>query len=354
VARFLKKRDTQVGRSPGAPVFIGAQKIEEPRLRKIEYSATVLDDAYIRDVKGFGPPAPEAPYCWLNIDGLHDPELMAAIGSSFHLPGLVLEDVTNTGQRPKFEEFSDAVFVTLKMLSLDQDHTTIQAEQFSAVLKENCLLTFQEKPGDLFDPVRFRLQKPGGRLRNRRPDYLLYALLDCIFENYLKTVEILGERIEAIDEVVLDKPTPALLEEINFFRREVAYISKAVRPAREIVFRMVRTENDLVSTTLNPFLMDLVDMAEQTVDAVDSYREMLNDHLNSYNMVMNNRLAETMKFLTMFATIFIPLSFLAGVYGMNFEIMPELHFRYGYYVVLGIMACVAVSMLVYFKKKNWL
>ena len=354
MARFLKKRDRQLGRSPGAPVFLGSQKIDKPRVRKIEYTGTTFIDEFVEDPFSLQAFQPGKAHWWLNVDGLHEPELMSVLGSSFGLLGLVLEDVVNTGQRPKFEEFPDSIFVTLKMLSLGEDQTRINAEQFSAVLLENGLLTFQEKPGDAFDPVRARLKKPGGRLRGANPDYLLYALLDCIFENYLKTIEVLGEKIETFDEEVLDNPTPQLLEEINIYRREVAYIRKAVRPAREIVFRMIRTESDLVSPATQPYLRDLADMAEQTVDAVDIYREMLNDHLNSYNMVMNNRLGEVMKFLTMFATIFIPLSFLAGVYGMNFETMPELHFRYGYYTILGVMGGVVVSMLTYFKKKKWL
>ncbi|GAU08254.1 magnesium/cobalt transporter CorA [Desulfoplanes formicivorans] len=354
MARFLKKRDQQLGRTPGSPVFIGQQKIDRPRIRKIDYSASTLHDAFFPDMEGMTPPQAGEPCCWLNIDGLHDAGLMTTLGSLFNLPSLVLEDVVNTGQRPKFEAFSESVFVTLKMLFFDRDHTMIQSEQFSAILQDNCLLTFQEKPGDIFDPVRTRLQNAGGRLRNSGPDYLLYALLDCIFENYLKAVEVLGERIEAFDEEILEDPSSELLEEINIYRREVSYVRKAVYPAKEIVLRMVRTESELVSAATQPFVRDLADMVEQTMDAVDIYREMLSDHLSSYNMVMNNKLSETMKFLTMFATMFIPLSFLAGVYGMNFESMPELHFKHGYYVILGIMGGIAVAMLAYFKKKHWL
>jgi len=354
MARFLKKRDRQLGRTPGSPVFIGLQKIDTPRIRKIDYSASFLHDAFIPDAACLTPPQSEDTCCWLNIDGLHDADLMTTMGAAFNLPSLVLEDVVNTGQRPKFEAFSESIFVTLKMLSLDKDHNMIQSEQVSAILQKNTLITFQEKPGDSFDPVRTRLERPKGRLRNAGPDYLLYALLDCVFENYLRTVEVLGQRIEAFDDEILNDPSPQLLEEINAYRREVSYVRKSVHPAKEIVLKMIRTESELVDSTTQPFLRDLADMIEQTMDAVDVYREMLGDHLNSYNMVMNTKLSETMKFLTMFATIFIPLSFLAGVYGMNFETMPELHFKHGYFVILGIMGGVAVAMLTYFKKKNWL
>jgi magnesium transporter len=222
------------------------------------------------------------------------------------------------------------------------------------VLTGRCLVTFQEQPGDVFEPVRERIRRQSGRLRRRGPDYLLYALLDCVFENYLKVIEILGDRIEAFDEDLLDAPSPELLEEINVYRREMAFVRRAVRPAREIALKLVKTENELVSEEINPYLRDLEDMAEQVAEAVETYREMLNDHLNSYNMAVANRLNDVMKFLTIFATIFIPLSFLAGVYGMNFEFMPELKLRYGYFILLGGMACVAVGMLLYFKKRKWI
>jgi len=354
MARFLKKRDQETGRSPGSLIFVGQQKTDTPRLRLIDYDQEMLKDDFIDSLDTLSACTNSQSTSWLNIDGLHVPDLMSQVGNLFDLSSLILEDIVNTGQRPKLEEFPDALFVTLKMLSLDEELGRINAEQLSAVLTGNCLITFQEKPGDVFDPVRERLRRQSGRLRRLGADYLLYTLLDCVFENYLKVVEILGERIEEFDEEVLGNPTPDLLEEINLYRREMAYIRKAVRPAREIILKLAKTENEIITPQIAPFIRDLHDMAEQVVDAVDIYREMLNDHLNSYNMAVTNRLNDVMKFLTVFATIFIPLSFLAGVYGMNFEIMPELHYRNGYFILLGIMGTVAAVMLAYFKKRKWI
>lgn len=354
MARFLRKRDKTAGRSPGSLVFVGDQKTDKPRLRIIDYDTMMLRDEFIESVESLSGCKSTASTSWLNIDGLHISELMTKIRDTFGLSPLMLEDIVNTGQRPKIEEFPDTVFVTLKMLALSEDQTKIHAEQLSAVLTGKCLLTFQEKPGDVFEPVRERIKRQTGRLRKLGADYLLYTLLDCVFENYLKVIEIMGERIEEFDEEVLTNPTPALLEEINTYRREMAYIRKAVRPAREIVLKLAKLENDLISPDISPFLRDLMDMAEQTIDAVDVYREMLNDHLNSYNMAISNRLNDVMKFLTVFATIFIPLTFLAGIYGMNFEVIPELKHRNGYYILLGVMAAVAISMLAYFKKRKWI
>lgn len=354
MARFLKKRDSKRGRSPGSLVFIGKQKVEKPRLRIIDYDPDTLRDEFLESPESLLPCAMSSSTSWLNVDGLHVQDIMRAISETFGVSSLILEDIVNTGQRPKMEEFPDALFVTLKMLSLNENKTSIHAEQLSLVLQARCLLTFQEQPGDVFEPVRGRIRNKTGRLRKLGPDYLLYTLLDCVFENYLKVIEVMGERIEEFDDAVMNDPTPELLEEINSYRREIAYIRKAVRPAREIALKLVKIDNELISPVIHHYLKDLLDMAEQAHDSVEIYREMLNDQLNSYNMVITNKLNDVMKFLTIFATIFIPLSFLASVYGMNFEFMPELHYKYGYYALLAAMISVAVVMLLFFKKKKWL
>lgn len=354
MARFLKNSDQTAGLPPGSLIFVGQRKTDVPLLRIIDYDGDALREETVTDADVLRPCLTSDATSWINVDGLHDAGVMRRVGEAFAIPSLVLEDIVNTGHRPKLEEYPDHLFITLKMLSLDEDENRIQAEQLSCVLTGKCLITFQEQPGDVFEPVRDRIRRQSGRLRQRGPDYLLYALLDRVFENYLKVVEVLGERIEEFDEEVLDDPSAELLEEINAYRREMAYIRKAVRPAREITLKLVRTENDLVADETLPFLRDLLDLAEQTSDAVEIYREMLGDHLNSYNMAVTNRLNDVMKFLTIFATIFIPLSFLAGVYGMNFEVMPELKYPYGYFILLGFMGCVAGGMLLYFKKKKWI
>lgn len=354
MARFLKKNDKTAGKPPGSLIFVGQQKTDEPRLRIIDYDGETLRDEIVRDVDGLAPCLASGTTSWLNVDGLHVPEVMERVGRAFSVSPLILEDIVNTDHRPKMDEYPDLIFITLKMLSINAAHDRISSEQLSCVLTGRCLLTFQEQPGDVFEPVRDRIRHQSGRLRRRGPDYLLYALLDCVFENYLKVIEILGERIEAFDEEVLDDPSPELLEEINLYRREMAFVRRAVRPAREIALKLARSENELVTEEITPYLRDLTDMAEQTAEAVETYREMLNDHLNSYNMAVANRLNDVMKFLTIFATIFIPLSFLAGVYGMNFEFMPELKFRYGYFFLLGGMAAVVAGMLLYFKKRKWI
>jgi magnesium transporter len=354
MARFLKKRRHKAGQSPGAIVFVGERKIETPRLRVMDFDAEGVREAAPEDSSGLAYYSRLSSTSWVNVDGVHDAQLLREMGEAFAIPSLVLEDIANTGQRPVFEAFPDVLFVSLKMLSLAEDALTVRAEQLSAVLTPTCVLTFQERPGTIFEPVRERIRRPSGRLRRLGPTYLLYALLDCVFENALRVVETLGERIEDLEDDVLSDPGPELVETLTTARREMAYVRKAVRPAREVVLRMLRSDSDLIPESVTPYLRDLRDMAEQTVDVVEVYREMLGDHLAAYNMAVANRLNDVMKFLTIFSTIFIPLSFLAGVYGMNFDVMPELHTRYGYFILLGIMGTVAAGMLVYFRYRKWL
>lgn len=354
MARFLKKQDKKMGHSPGTLIFVGQQKTDKPRLRVIDYDSSMLHDEFLESVEGLSKYTQTSSTSWLNIDGLHYPDLMASIGTIFKISPLVLEDILNTAQRPKLEDDTDAVFISIKMLSYDNTENIVHSEQLSAVLTQGCLLTFQEQPGDVFEPVRERIRRNNGRLRSLGPDYLLYALIDCVFENYLKAIEAMGDEIEDFDKEILENPTPELLEKINTYKLEMAYINKAVRPAKEVILKLAKIDNQLVSPEIKPYLRDLMDMAQQAADAVEVYREMLNGHLNIYNMAITNRLNDIMKFLTIFATIFIPLSFLAGIYGMNFEFMPELHYKNGYYLLLSIMGVVALAMLLYFKKKKWI
>lgn len=354
MARFLKNFDKKAGKSPGSLIFVGQQKTEEPRLRIIDYDTSMIRDEYIQKIDEAAWAKETNTTSWINIDGLHDTELVKNIGDFFCLPSMTLADIINTGQRPKIDEHPDHIFISMKMLFLDEDQGTVKAEQISAILTEKYLVTFQEQPGDVFDPVRERIKRQSGRLRRKGPDYLLYNLIDCILENYLKVIEKLGERIEEMEDEVLANPTSDLLEEINLYRRETAYIRKNVRPAREIIAKINKLDSDIISTDTIPYLRDLSELSELAVDSVEIYKEMLAAHVTTYNMAMGNRLNEIMQFLTIFATLFIPLTFLAGIYGMNFDIMPELHYKHSYFILLGVMFTVALGMLLYFRRRKWL
>jgi magnesium transporter len=266
----------------------------------------------------------------------------------------VLEDIVNTGQRPRMEEYDNYLFFALKMMRYDPAAGKIRSEQLTMVLGKTFLLTFQEQPGDVFEPVRERIRKQKGRIRKVGIDYLAYALLDTVVDNYLFIIERLGEEIEDIENEILDNPTHDILFKINAYKREMNYLRKTIRPVREFILQLSRVDSDLIQSPTLPFFKDLLDLSNQAVDAIDSYREMLSDHLNIYDSRISNRLNEIMKVLTIFSAIFIPLTFIAGIYGTNFENVPELHFRYSYFIMWGVMVTVALFMLRFFRSKKWL
>lgn len=356
MARFIKKDDKKAGLPPGSLIFVGQQKVDAPRIRVIRYGEHTLTDDFLKDQEELACSLErfeEDAVCWVNIDGLHETGVIEHLGTRFSIPALVLEDILNTGQRPKLEDHPEYVFVTLKLLYLNESETLVHSEQLSLLLKDKLLITFQERPGDVFEPVRDRIRRKSGKIRSRGADYLLYALLDSVLENYLKVIEALGESIEDLEEDILDRPGPLVLEEISAHRRENAYLRKAIRPVREIVTQLAKVDSGLIGDGVQPYLRTLSDMERKAAEAVEIYKELLSDHLMKYNMALGNRLNDIMKFLTVFSTIFIPLSFLAGVYGMNFQTMPGLAFPYGFHVLLGCMGALALGMLLYFKLKKW-
>lgn len=354
MARFLKKKNEVVGQVPGELVFIGEQKVTESTIRVIDYDQEKLSEQELRDIKE-GLPYKETPtVTWININGLHETELIREIGKGFNLHALVLEDIVNTGQRPRMEEYDSYLFFVLKMMRYDQTSGKIISEQLSMVLGKTFLLTFQEQPGDVFEPVRERIRKQKGRIRKVGIDYLAYALLDTIVDNYLLVIEHLGEQIEEIETRILDNPTQAVLANINAYKREMNYLRKTIRPAREFILQLSKLDSELVEEKTRPFVKDLLDLSNQAVDVIDSYRDMLSDLLNIYDSRVNNRMNEIMKVLTIFSAIFIPLTFIAGIYGTNFEYLPETKFHYGYFFMWGLMIVVAGVMLRFFRRKGWL
>ena len=354
MARFFKKREEIKGLSPGSLVFVGNKKVDNIRIRVIDYDRAQLKEDELKDIAEGAEFKRTNTVTWINVDGLHDLSLMKEIGSTFDLHPLLLEDIMNTGQRPKFEEFENCLFLVLKMLRYDKEKQMIIAEQLSMVLGVTFLLTFQEQPGDVFEPVRERIRKQKGRIRGAGIDYLAYALLDTVVDNYIFIIERLGEQIEDIEEEVLGKAEPAVMEKINAFKREMNFLRKSVRPAREAIIQLSKLDSELINDQTIPFLKDLQDLITQAAEAIDTYRDMLSDQLNLYNSVVGNRMNDIMKVLTIFAAIFIPLTFIAGIYGTNFEYLPELKFKYSYFFFWGVMLAVAGVMLIFFRKKNWL
>jgi len=354
MARFLKKKAATIGQVPGALVFVGEQRVEEVSIRVIDYDQNQLSEKELQDISEGLAYKNSSTVSWININGVHDLKLINEIGKGFGLHALVLEDIVNTGQRPRMEEYDNYMFFALKMMSYESADGKIHSEQLTMVLGETFLLTFQEQPGDVFEPVRERIRKQKGRIRKVGIDYLAYALLDSVIDNYLFIIERLGEEIEEIETEILDNPTQEVLSRINAYKREMNYLRKTIRPAREFILQLSRVDSDQIQPETVPFFKDLLDLANQAVDAIDSYREMLSDHLNIYDSRISNRLNEIMKVLTIFSAIFIPLTFIAGIYGTNFENLPELHYHYSYFIMWGVMVVVALFMLRFFRRKDWL
>jgi len=350
----LHRRISKKGLPPGTITYVGRDQTNAVTLEVIH-----LGEEGVRQTR---PDTPEscavyvdAPgLTWINLDGLHDPDILTRLGAVFHLHPLVLEDIAHTGQRPKLDELDGALFVVLKMLRYNEDLRTIEDEQVSFVLRKNILLTFQEKGGgDVFGEVRKRLLAGSGKLAKSGPDYLMYGLIDAVVDNYFVVLERMGEDIEEVEEALLASPTPGELETIHGLRREALFLRRFIWPLREVLARLDKGGTPLIEDATIVYLRDLYDHTIQVMDTVETFRDMLSGMLDLYLSNVSLKLNETMKVLTMISTIFIPLSFLASLYGMNFRHMPELETQYGYFVVLGIMACSVTGMLLFFRRKGW-
>lgn len=289
---------------------------------------------------------------WVDVDGVHDTEVLQGLAECFDLHPLVLEDIVNTTQRPKLEDYGEYIYLVARMLRWEEDDLTI--EQVSIVLGPTFVLSFQEQHGDVFDPMRDRLRKGVSRARGLGPDYLAYWLIDVLVDNYFLVLEKIGDRVEMLEEEVVAEPTTETLRAIHELKREILFLRQSVWPLREVISNLQRGELGLVTSTTTIYLRDLYDHTIQVIDAVESLRDTTASMLDIYLSTQSNRMNEIMKVLTIIATIFMPLTFIAGIYGMNFAAMPELHHPWGYPVVLLVMAGLAGSMAYYFRRKGWL
>jgi magnesium transporter len=351
--RLFRVRRKPAGLAPGTPVFVGEQRVERPRISVFDYDDNRCEERELSSVADCRPLRESPTVTWLNVDGVHDTALVERLGECFGLHPLVVEDVVNTTQRPKLEDYGDYIYIVVRMFRRGPDGELL-SEQVSLVLGPNFVLSFQEAPGDVFDPVRARLREHKGRLRKLGPDYLLYALLDAVVDHLFTVLEPVGDRIEDLEEILVARPGPEALHTIHALKRELVHLRKSVWPLREVVSGLERLESKLVRKTTGVFLRDVYDHTIQVIDVVETFRDTVGGMLDVYLSSISNRMNEVMKVLTIIATIFIPLTFIAGIYGMNFRNMPELGWPWAYFAVLGLMAAVALAMLVYFKRKKWL
>lgn len=350
--KLVQKRSKKTGLPPGTLVHIGEQKANRVTVAVFRYSGAGCEERQAEQPDLLSPPADES-VVWINVSGVHKMDVLETLGKQFVLHPLLLEDVANTDQRPKLDDYETYFFLVMKMLSLT-DAKEIVVEQVSFVLGRNYVISFQENGTDVFQPVRDRLRGGKGRLRQSGADYLLYALVDAIVDQYFAVLESTGEKIEALQQTVVDDPKPETLNDIHALKGQLLFLRRAVWPLRDVMNNLSRTDCPFVQEATKLFFRDVYDHVVQIVDTIETLREMVSASLDIYLSSVSYRLNAVMRVLTVITTIFMPLSFIASIYGMNFEHMPELRSRWGYPLVLAVMIAVGVGMLVLFRKKRWL
>lgn len=353
MARFLKKSKQEIGVSPDELLFRGKQKTDEITLRIIDYDSENLSENAISKVQEALEFQEKNSVTWLNVDGLHNASIMEEISKGFNLDSLILADVMNTRIRPKVTEHQNCIFISIKMLQQDPETDLISVENLSLIITKSVLISFQERKGDVFEPVRERIRKQKKRIRNSGTDYLAFALLDIVIDNYIYVISVLGEKIENLEEDIAIEPKQSLINEINNYKRELNFLRKNIKPAKEMILALSKIESDLINESTYIHFNELQDNIHQASDSSDSYREILSDQLNIYHTTISSKLNDIMKFLTIFSVIFIPITFIAGIYGTNFDLVPELHYKYSYFIMWGVIITIASGMLLYFRKRKW-
>lgn len=354
MTRFTKNRRKKLGLSLETPAAVGETKRFPTRVRIMEYTESSCEERDLASIHDAFPLKERPVVKWINIDGLEETPVIEALGEHFGVHPLIIEDILTLGQRPKLEDHEDYLYIVLRMLRLKNSAGEIDDEQVSFLLGLGWVVSVQETERDVFDPLRERIRTGKGRIRKTGAGYLAYALVDAIVNHYFVVLERLGDRVDALAERLVTDPGPETLHELQAVKHELLFLRKWIWPLREVISGMYRSDSHLFTEQTRAYLRDVYDHAVQVMDAVETYRDMVSGMLEIYVSSQSNRLNEVMKVLTIIATIFMPLSFLASLYGMNFQHMPELHWRFGYFAVLGVMAVAACGMLLYFKKKKWL
>jgi magnesium transporter len=345
----------RVGLPPGSLVHIGQKRATKVRITMIDYDEHHYECKEVGNIEECFPIKDMSGMKWINIDGLHQVDIIEKIGTHLGIHPLTMEDILNTGERPKLDEFEDHAFIILKMLYHGKIKNEITAEQVSMILGKNYVVTFQETIGDVFDPIRERLKGGKGRMRKMGSDYLAFALIDAIVDNYFVVLESIGERMELLEVAAVEAASRQTLREIHRLRSELLFLRKVIWPLREVISCLERSESELVREATKVYLRDVYDHAIQVIDNVETYRDMFSSMLEVYVSSVSNRMNEIMKVLTIIATIFIPLTFIAGVYGMNFGLqMPPLDWDYGFLAIILLDLVVSLIMLAYFRRRKWI
>ncbi|WP_417238941.1 magnesium/cobalt transporter CorA [Bizionia sp.] len=355
---MTKKRTNKykkhIKQSPGSIVYTGENPTEKLFINAFDYSPSFINELELKSVEDTFNFKQTESVSWININGLNHIEDIEKVGKHYNLHPLIIADIANTSQRPKIDVYDDYIFVILKMLYYDENEN-IKIEQISLILGTNYVLTFQEIEGDVFDNVRERLRLKNGRIRTLGADYLMYALIDAIVDHYYIVSETMGNKIEDLEDLLFNgEIKDDLSQQVLSLKKEVLKVRRAIFPIREIISRIEKNEHTLINPNSIQYYRDIYDHIIQLSDSIEIYREMIWSLMDMYMTTISNKMNEVMKVLTIMASIFIPLTFIAGIYGMNFDNMPELHYQYSYYILWVVMVLIFLGMIYYFKKKKWL
>jgi len=339
--------------SPYALVFRGEKKTDKIVMRAMDFNLEDVAELEIRTTEELLALKKSKKLSWLNVDGLDNVDLMENLARLYQIEQNVLSEVMNPSSPPKIQEFENGLFVTIKMLQYNETEDTLTIENLSIIIQENILISFQEKPGIVFEPIRERIRKHKNKIRTSGSDYLAFALLDVVVDNYIYVIGLLGDKIENLEEDMTNDPRKELLDHINSFKRELNFLRKNIKPAREMILNLNKMESEFIQDENKVHFRELQDNINEASELTDSYREILYDQLNIYHSSMSTKLNDIMRVLTIISVIFIPITFIVGVYGTNFENLPELHWKHGYYMMWALMLLTILGMLWFFKRKKW-
>ncbi|UCG00123.1 MAG: magnesium/cobalt transporter CorA [Spirochaetaceae bacterium] len=351
---MISRRVQKTGLAPGTPVYTGDRPVESAKITVFQYDETYFKERQLGSVEECKECKDSRGVVWINIDGIHDISVVETVAKIFGIHPLVQEDIVSIHQRPKVEEYDSYLFAILKMLYQEPKTRVLQAEQVSMIVTPKIVISFQEREGDVFAPLRERIRNGKGIVRQRGSDYLAYCIIDAIVDYYFLIMEDLEDRILPLEKQVIDDPDPHVLQSIHSLKYDLVFMRRSLWPLREMLVRLYREQLPLVQPDTQPFLRDVHDHTIQIIEILESFQEIVSGLMDVHLTSISNRMNSIMKVLTIIATIFIPLTFIAGVYGMNFQIMPELSWPWGYPAVLGVMALVFIGMLIFFKRKKWL
>lgn len=347
------KKKEDIGLSPYELKFRGKKKAEDIRVQVIDFDLEGVRETEIKDTGELRKYLSSDSITWINVDGLHNEQIIRDLSDIFSIPADILSDVMEPSSRPQAEEFDNGFFVSIKMMEFNEKKNRVSVDNLSLIVMDKILVTFQEEKGDVFEPVRERIRKHKTKIRTSGSDYLAFTLLDVVIDNYIYILGVYGEKVETLEGKLILDTNKETLKIINLFKHELSNLRVDIKPAKEMIMGLVKLDTDFIQEENEKHYKELQDNINQAVDLLDYYREVLYDELNMYHSSMSTKLNDTMTVLTIFSVIFIPLTFIVGVYGMNFDNFPELHWKYGYFIVWGIMLLIVAGMIGYFKKRKW-